>query len=331
MKDRNNFNTTPIMEQKPKVETKPNVGPGQKKENDRKKGLIWIILAIVLFLSNGVFVGLWLSERNRANTEVIIKEEITTERDNVKADLLELQEEYATLQTNDKAMQVELEAKRAEIAQLLEEAEKHKNDASIISKLRKEVATLRKIMKHYVHEIDSLNTLNQTIIAEKNKVSADLNAEKGVTSKLSKDNDALKSTVNLGSILKASSPVALGVKVKSGGKKEVESSRASRIDKIKVSFVLGENKIAKAGSKTVYVRIVSPDGKEICKSEDSGNMFSFNGSKGYFAGREEVDYRNEDLPVVVYCESPNEFVSGKYQITIGCDNVVIGETTLTLK
>lgn len=303
----------------------------QKEKSNNK--LIWIIIAIVLFLSNGTFIGLWLSERGRANTEVVIKEQVTLERDNVKEDLLELQEEYATLQTNDKAMQAELEAKRAEIAQLLEDAEKHKNDASIIAKLRKEVTTLRKIMKHYVHEIDSLNTLNQVIIAEKNKISADLTSEKGITSKLSKDNDALKSTVNLGSILKASKPVAQGVKLKSGGKKEVETERASRADAIRVSFTLGENKIAKRGDRTVYVRIVSPDGKEICKSPDSSNMFSFNGSKGYFAGREDIDYNNEEMPVTILCDKPGEteFVPGKYMITIGCDNVIIGETTLTLK
>jgi hypothetical protein len=303
----------------------------ENKEKEKSNNKLWIILSIVLFLGNGAFIGLWLHERGRANTEVIIKEQVTLDRDNVKADLMELQEEYATLQTNDKAMQVELEAKRAEIAQLLEQAEKHKDDAYIISKLRKEVTTLRKIMKHYVFEIDSLNTLNKTIIAEKEKVSADLHTEKGITSKLTKDKDALQSTVNLGSILKASQPVAQGIKLKSGGKKEVETERASRVDKIKVSFVLGENKIAKSGDRTVYVRIVSPDGKEICKSPDSGNMFSFNGSKGYFAGKEEIDYRNEEMPVSVYCESPNEFVPGKYQVTIGCDNVVIGETTLTLK
>lgn len=303
----------------------------ENNQKEKSNNKLWIIISIVLFLGNGTFITLWLNERGRANTEVIIKEQVTIERDNVKSELLELQEEYATLQTNDKAMQVELEAKRAEIAQLLEQAEKHKDDGYIIAKLRKEVNTLRKIMKHYVHEIDSLNTLNQTIIAEKNKVSADLTAEKGITSKLSKDKDALQNTVNLGSILKASQPVAQGIKVKSGGKKEVETEKASRVDKIKVSFTLGENKIAKSGGRTVYVRIVSPDGKEICKSPDSGNMFSFNGSRGYFAGKEDIDYRNEETPVTVYCESPNEFVPGKYQVTIGCDNVIIGETTMNLK
>jgi hypothetical protein len=299
----------------------------EKKSNNR----ILIILLALLLIGNGVFAWLWLQERGRANTVVIEKEQVTVDRDNVKKDLQDLQQEYATLQTNDVGLQKDLEAKRAEIADLLEQAEKHKDDAYIISKLRKETDTLRKIMKHFVVEIDSLNTLNKTIVAEKDKVSADLNAEKDKSTQLSKDKDALQSTVNMGSILKAENPTVKGVKFKSGGKKEVETTKASRVERIKVSFVLGENKIAKKGTKSVYVRIVSPDGKEITKSPDDMNMFKFNGSKGYFAAKQDVNYSNEDVAVDVMCPSPDGFIPGKYLITIGCDDVVIGETTITLK
>lgn len=328
--------TTPPKVEKPPITTPPKVEKPQnglrpKEEKKSNSKVIFIILIVLLLIGNGVFAWLWQQERGRANTEVIVKEKVIVERDNVKADLLELQDQYATLQTSDKAVQAELESKRAEIADLLEQAEKHKGDASTIAKLRKETDSLRKIMKHFVVEIDSLNTLNKVITAEKNKVTADLSTEKGITTKLSKDKDALQSTVNLGQILKASSPTAKGVKFKSGGKKEVETSKASKVEKIKVSFTLAENKIAKKGVKPVYVRIVSPDGKEVCKSQDDGNMFSFNGSKGYFAGKEDIDYNNEELKVDVFCEGAGEFVPGKYLITIGCDNVVIGETSVTLK
>jgi hypothetical protein len=253
------------------------------------------------------------------------------ERDNVKADLLELQQEYATLQTNDVALQKELEEKRTQIAELLEQAEKHKNDAYIISKLRKETETLRKIMKHYIVEIDSLNTLNKTILAEKEKVSNDLNSEKEKTSQLSKDKENLQKTVNIGSILKAENPTVKGIKFKSGGTKEVETTKASRVERIKVSCVIGENKIAKSGTKTVYVRIVSPEGKEICKSPDDMNMVKFNGSKGYFAGKQDINYKNEEVSIDVFCANPNPFVAGKYLIEIIADEAVIGQSSITLK
>jgi hypothetical protein len=301
--------------------------PEEKKSGNR----VLLILLLLLLGGNGVFGWLWWQERGRANSEVIVKEQIIIERDNVKNDLLALQEEYATLQTSDKAVQTELEEKRAQIADLLEQAEKHKDDAYIISRLRKETETLRKIMKHYVVEIDSLNTLNKTIIAEKDKVNADLNLEKDKTTQLSKDKEQLQSTVNLGSLLKAENPTVKGVKFKSGGKKEIETTKASRVERIKVSFVLGENKIAKKGTKPVYVRIVTPDGKEICKSPDEGNMFKFNGSRGYFAGKQDVNYKNEEVSVDVFCANPNPFIPGKYLIDISCDDVIIGQTSIILK
>jgi hypothetical protein len=302
-----------------------------KEQDKQKKNRILIILLALLFVSNGVFVWLWLQERGRANTTIVEKQEVIVERDNVKQDLLELQEEYATLQTSDKAVQAELEEKRAQIAELLVQAEKHKGDAYIIHQLRKETETLRKIMKHFVVQIDSLNTLNKTIIAEKDKVSADLSAEKDRTTQLSKDKDALQSTVNLGSILKAEGIAVKGVRFKSGGSKESETTKASRVERIKVSFTLGENRIAKRGVKPVFVRIISPDGKEITKSQEEGNMFKFNGSRGYYAARQDVSYNNEPVAVDVFCPSPDGFVPGKYLITIACDEVVIGESSITLK
>ena len=303
----------------------------QNKEEKKSNNKILLILLVFLIGGNGTFAYLWWKEKNRANTVVVEKEQVIVERDNVKGDLLRLQDEYSKLETSDKAVQAELDAKRAEIAELLIQAEKHKGDAYIISRLRKETETLRSFMKHFVVQIDSLNTLNKTIIAEKDKVTADLNNEKGVTTQLTKDKDALQSTVNLGSILKAENPTVKGVKFKSGGKKEVETTKASRVERIKVSFVLGENKIAKKGVKPVYVRVTTPDGKELAKSQDEGNMVKFNGSKGYYAAKQDVNYTNEEVAVDVFCPSPTGFVPGKYLIDIICDDVIVGQSNIVLK
>jgi hypothetical protein len=301
--------------------------PEEKKSNNK---LLLALLGLLL-IGNGIFAWLWLQERGRANTVVIEKQNVIIESDNVKANLLDLQQQYATLQTNDKTLNEDLDAKRAQIADLLEQAEKHKGDAYIISKLKKETETLRKIMQHYVIEIDSLNTMNKVIIAEKEKVTSDLHSEKEKTSKLSKDKEALSNTINLGSILKAENPTVKGVKFRSGGKKEIETTKASRVERIKVSFVLGENKIAKKGNRTVFVRITTPDGKELCKSPDEDNMVKFNGGKGFYAAREDVSYSNEDVAVDVFCASPNPFIAGKYLIDIICDDVIVGQSSITLK
>jgi len=234
------------------------------------------------------------------------------------------------LQTNNVELQKELEQKRAEIDNLIVQAKKHKNDAYIIFKLRKETETLRKIMKHFVVEIDSLNTLNHTIIAEKNKVVENLNSQINKTTELQKDNNTLLQTVTRGSILKAMSIKAQGIRIK-GGVKEVEVKHASRVAKIKVSFTLSENPIAKKGTKTIYVRIVRPDGKEITISESDENLVSYNGTKGFFADKKEIEYQNTEMPVDIVCSSPTGFVPGKYIIEVICEGVSIGQTQLILK
>lgn len=298
-------------------------------ENRKKSGLLWVLIAL-LAITNGVTFWMYTQEKNKAANEIIVKEQVIVERDNVKGELLQLQKDYDNLQTNDKALQAEIDAKKAEIAQLLEDAEKHKGDAYIISKLKKESETLRQIMRGYVRTIDSLGTLNKTLIVEKDNVLKELDTEKGKTTTLNKEKEDLKATIQKGSVLTCFNIVAKGVKFKSGGKKESETSKASRTEKIKVSFSLGENKIAKAGEKTVFVRIVTPDGKEMAKNYDDNYRFTFDKSSGYFAGKQSLNYANTEISGVTYCEGKDPLVAGNYIIEVVCDGVIIGNTSLRL-
>lgn len=298
-------------------------------ENRKKSALLWVLIAL-LAITNGVTFWMYMQEKNKAANEIIVKEQVIVERDNVKGDLLQLQKDFENLQTNDKTLQAEIEAKKAEIAQLLEDAEKHKGDSYIISKLRKESETLRQIMRGYVRTIDSLGTLNKTLIVEKDNVLKELDTEKGKTSNLNKEKEVLNATIQKGSLLSCFNIVAKGVKFKSGGKKESETTKASRVQKIKVSFSLGENKIAKAGEKIVFIRIVTPDGKEMAKSYDDNYRFTFDKSSGYFAGKQSLNYANTEISGVTYCEGQGELVPGNYIVEVSCDGVIIGGTSLRL-
>jgi len=157
-----------------------------------------------------------------------------------------------------------------------------------------------------------------------------LGVEKEKQTVLIKEKEELKTTIAKGSILSCFNISAKAVLFKRGGKKESETSKARKAQKIKVSFSLGENKIAKAGEKTVFIRIMTPDGKEMAKSYDEGNKFLFNQSSGYFAGKTELNYANVEISGVTYCEGQGEMVPGNYLIEISCDGVVIGSTNLKL-
>ncbi len=301
----------------------------EKEKSSKKRGLLfWIIIG--LMTTNGITIWLLVNEKSKVVNTITISEKILVEKNTVEVDLLDLQKDYQNLQTNDAAMQLDIDAKRERIEELIKEAAKHKGDATIISKLKKETQTLRSIMQSYVRTIDSLNTLNQTLVAEKKTVLKQLGSEKEKQSVLIKEKDELKSTIAKGSILSCFNISAKAVLYKRGGKKESETNKARKTEKIKVSFSLGENKIAKAGEKTIYVRIMTPDGKELAKSYDDNCRFNFNQSSGYFAGKETLNYANAELMGVTYCEGQGEYVPGNYIIEITCDGVVIGNTSLKL-
>lgn len=307
-------------------------GTTNNNENDPKKkvGLLpWLFFSLSL-VGNAVLVYLLNNEKQKVVQKEEIIKTVYIERDNIKNDLLALKDEYATLKTSDSRLQEQIDEKKAQIDELIKQAEKHKGDAYIIAKLRKETETLRLIMQGYVRTIDSLNTLNQKLVGEKKDVLKKLDEEKNKLDIVNKEKEDLKKTINTASVLSCYNVTAQGIDMRRGGKKQSTTTKAKRTDMIKVSFTLGENKLAKGGPKDVYVRIMTPDGKEMAKGYDDNYRFRFNDSYGYYAGKATIDYANKEIGVTATCEGSTEMIPGKYIIEISCDGVVVGQGSLTL-
>jgi len=303
----------------------------QNQEKKKKKVGVWpwLFLAFSL-IANGILVYLLNGEKQT----IIQKEEtiktVYVEKDNIKNELIQLKNEYGNLRTGNKKLQAQIDETKLQIEQLLKDAEKHKGNAYVIAKLRKETETLRQIMQGYVHTIDSLNTLNQKLVVEKKEVIKKLDEERNKSTELNKEKQDLQKTINTASILSCYSITAQAIDVKRGGKKKSPTTKAKRADLIRVSYTLGENKLSKSGSKDVYVRIMTPDGKEMAKNYDDNYRFKFNDSFGYFAGKTTIDYANKEIGVISLCEGSTGFLPGKYSIEITCDGVVIGQGSFTL-
>ena len=126
---------------------------------------------------------------------------------------------------------------------------------------------------------------------------------------------------------------ATGISEKKGGTKEVETKKAKRTDKIKITFTLAANIVAKSGERIIYARIVTPDGKELSQAEDESHVFAFGGSKGYWASKKTINYANENTDVVLYAHTKEgeTFVNGKYIIEVNTDGATVGSTTLELE
>ena len=116
------------------METKDQSNEPTSSERRRYRIVIFFLSALCLCLA-----WMYWQEKNRADKTVVVVEQVMVENNDVKADLLQLQKEYSTLETNDSAVQVQLNEKKEEISKLLKQAEKHKNDSYNISKLKTKI------------------------------------------------------------------------------------------------------------------------------------------------------------------------------------------------
>jgi myosin heavy subunit len=294
----------------------------------QKKNKLFIFLFFFMTGVCGILGWLLWSQKTETQTVVAENIQITSESEIVKRDIQQLQTEYAMLETNDSFLKAEIEEKKALIEQLQRDAEKHKDDTYIIARLKKETKTLREIMQHFVVEIDSLNTMNQQLIAKNDSVNTELTTEKQKSSALQNEKEKL---YQIGSMIKATNMIVTALNVKSKTK-ATETTKAKRTDKIRVAFKLEENNIAQKGTRTLYARIVMPDGKEWAESTDADHIFTFGNSKGYFAMKKSIQYNNEDVSIemLIKKKENQELLSGKYLVEIFLDNAPLGKATLQL-
>jgi len=305
-----------------KPESRENA-PEEKDRENRLLIFVIFILAIMLLLLGWQY---WKQKQ----TTIIIQQIATAKTDSVTSDLINLQVQYASLKTSDQKVQAELNSKKDTITMLLQEAEKYKNDPYIIAKLKKETETLRRIMQNYVVTIDSLNTLNKKLTTERNVAVESLAVEKNKTVKLNQEKGQLQNMIQTGSILAATSIKVEGVHYRFG-KKEITTEKAKKAEKIKVSFTITANRIAKSGNKNIYIRVITPDAKELSKTADQSSIFNFEGTKGFYDAMQSIDYANQEIQLVMYCESPNGFIPGNYIIKLYADGGEMGEATLVFK
>ncbi len=304
-----------------------------KNKEKKKSEWLYLILLLLLLCSNGAIGWLWFKDKGKIQVITVEKENVAKDAEIVKQELIALQAQYENITTNNVAMQKEIDARKNEIAELQKQLEKNKDNVYIIAKLKKETQTLRSIMQHFVREIDSLNTLNKNVIAERETVKKELKTEKEKSTQLTKEKEDLQNTVNVASMLKAVGLTASAIDEKKGGKKESETKKAKRTDKIKIKFTLAENSVAKNGERVIYARIITPDGKEMTQVNDSSHIFRFGKSKGYWATKKTINYVNENTEVIMYAHAKQGevFINGKYIIEVNCDNTTVGSTTLDLE
>jgi hypothetical protein len=296
-----------------------------KKGNKTNKLLVIIVILLLCFCGYLIWQNLELQKLLEA--EGIALTEVTSERDKVQSELEEMLSQYKEMEANNEELSAELEEERAKIEELLKKA---KGKDWSIYKLRKETETLRTIMKGYVVQIDSLNQINGRLTEENTFVKTELSSEKNKTKNLTEKNEDLSDLVTVASYLKTSALKSYGVKVKNNNTGK-ETDRAKKVGKIRTQFTILKNSITIPGKKWVYVRVLTPDGKVLSEKTDDSNKFDFNGVRGLYTSKQQIDYKNQQKSLTIDWKKIGDFPVGEYNVEVYADGVDIGKTKFSLK
>jgi type II secretory pathway pseudopilin PulG len=315
-----------------------------EQQNPTKKSGLNTLVIILLLAGIGVMTFLWsstkseLSESNEqmATMEAMLSEYSGEVSKDLTSDLKNMLETYNALEAKAKEQgnqnseqAAEIEAQKAQIKELLEKVEKGKWTASELAKMRRENETLRGIMKGYVHQIDSLNTLNLRLTSDLDETRTVLTTTTSERDTYKQDAEESKARVKEGSKLQAYgfSSGALRSKLNNT---TTETDKAKNAVQIRSSFSIGANPIADKGNKSVYMQITKPDGT-IFQSRTS-NVVSTNQGSIAYSDKKDVDYTGEAVSLAIYYDLRGEEAQkGNYSVKIYCDGNLIGKDSFTLK
>ncbi|NLN95969.1 MAG: hypothetical protein GX128_07360 [Bacteroidales bacterium] len=201
-------------------------------------------------------------------------------------------------------------------------------------KVQRKLERLRVISQGYLHQMDSLYTLNRELQAENEQVKAKYEHERSLTKELQKDKETLIEKVEEAAILRAYNIKATPLNLKGVHNKESETDRARRTDLIRVCFSLAENNIAPSGMKDVYLRIARPDNIILVAGLGDDYSFVFNDNVLQYSAMRQVDYQNAELKVCADWINRNKaepMQTGVYVVNIFHGDNEIGQTSFTLK
>ena len=228
--------------------------------------------------------------------------------------------EMMTQINNDSlAAQLEQEQKRTE--ELLEELRRVKSsDAAEIMRLKKELATLREVLRSYVMQIDSLNRMNEALTQENSNLKTQNQQAQQHISNLSSENESLSDKVAIASQLDAT-----GIVVEARNKRGKEAKRIKDVRKFAISFNISRNVTTATGIRTIYVRISTPTGDVLSK----GGTFAYENRQLEYSIRKDIEYTGEEQSVQVFWDVAEALSAGNYRVDIFADGHNIGTTSFT--
>ena len=293
---------------------------------EKKTNRIYQLIAVVFFICAAILGWQFLDQK-------AITESERSEKDQVREQLTTLLKEYEAVTSDNAEMEKQLREKESELKEMLADLgklEKANLDQKwLLGKYKKESKTLRRLLKVYLYEIDSLGKTIIVLEEEKTIVESELTKEIERTTNLTEEKDLLSEKVSIGSKFNLYNLVIIGVRARSGGK-EREEGRARKVEKIKACFTIGANDLIKSGERDFYIRVANENGVVFPKGGDSTNVFIAYGKELAYSGKRTLNYQNKPADICVYFQKIL-FEPGNYTVDIFADGTHIGESAIRLE
>lgn len=288
------------------------------------KKTLYALLAVVAVLIAGMgYLIFSLSKSNEENKQMLeLVEMDKREMENEYENFARQYNEMKTQVTNDSLM-TQLEREQQRTQELLEELRRTKNnDAAEITRLKKELATMREVLKSFVAEIDSLNRLNTQLMGENEDLRQQQAVQAQQISSLSSEKASLSDKVEIASQLDATA-----IRISSLNKRGKEAKKTKDVRKFQISFNIARNVTAASGNKSIYVRILKPTGEVL----DGGGTFDFENRRLEYSIRKDIEYNGEETPVTVYWDVNEMLIAGQYRVQIFADGKNIGGGSISFE
>ena len=312
---------------------------------EKKGNGVFLLIILVLLIALGAMAFLW-SRKNAelnvcTNQNTLLVSDMNGMNDmmsgyvgnmsnDLKKDFKNMLKTYDALIEKDASKADSLNIQKAKIQGLISQLNNNKRiTASQLFRMRKENETLRGIMKSYVKQIDSLNTMNIKLTSDLDQTTTQLSTTKSERDQFKQEAEEKGEKVKKGARLQAYSIHSSGLRMKLNNTTE-ETTKARNTVQFKSSFTLSENSLADAGRKTVYLQITSPDGR-VLQSRSSNTVQTEAGNLAY-SDKKEIDYNNQQLDMSIFYDLKGEdAIKGNYKVKIFCDGNLIGTDSFTLK
>ena len=286
---------------------------------------IWIPTIIVVLILAGATAYLFINLNKQKEENAAIKELAEIDKKEMENEYQQFAQQYSEMKTqiNNDSIVAQLTAEQEKTQRLLNELRRVKStDAIEITRLKKELATVRAVIRSYVMEIDSLNKVNANLTQENSRVKGQYEAATRQIEGLSSERRSLSEKVAIAAQLDAT-----GISLVAKNKRGKATDQIDKATTLQVSFNITRNVTAASGVKDIYVRIMSPTGNLL----NGAGSFSYENRTLQYSMKRSVEYNGEETPVTLFWNVSQALVAGTYQVSIFADGNMIGSRRFAFK